>query len=161
MTTTMASRAVSGAAILLDSNVLIYSVDRAEPEKGRIARDLLHELTLLRRASCSTQTLGEFFQIATRRIPTPLSAEEASELVRTYNAIWRMQPITVHTMLEALRGHIRYGFPYWDAQLWATARLNDISLILSEDFSDGSEFEGVRFANPFAGGFDLEAVANQ
>jgi len=45
---------------------------------------------------------------------------------------------------------------YWDAQIWASARLNQIPLILSEDFDAGAIIEGVRFVNPFAGDFELD-----
>lgn len=41
-----------------------------------------------------------------------------------------------------------------DAQIWAAARLHGLSLILSKDFDLGAVIEGVRFANPFAAGFD-------
>jgi predicted nucleic acid-binding protein len=33
-----------------------------------------------------------------------------------------------------------------------------LSLILSEDFNPGAVMEGVRFANPFAAGFDWVAL---
>jgi predicted nucleic acid-binding protein len=46
---------------------------------------------------------------------------------------------------------------YWDSQLWATARLNQIPTLLSEDFSVGAALEGVRFVNPFAADFVFEA----
>ena len=36
--------------------------------------------------------------------------------------------------------------------------MNHIPLVFSEDFTDGSVIEGVRFANPFAKGFDLDAL---
>jgi predicted nucleic acid-binding protein len=43
------------------------------------------------------------------------------------------------------------------AQLWASARLNQIPTIFSEDFASGSTLDGVRFVNPFAAGFSLDA----
>ena len=49
---------------------------------------------------------------------------------------------------------------YWDAQLWATARLNQVDLVLSEDFQDGRVLHGVRFVNPFAPSFDLAALVS-
>jgi predicted nucleic acid-binding protein len=45
---------------------------------------------------------------------------------------------------------------YYDAQIWAVARLNQVTTIFSEDFNDGQVVEGVRFVNPFAAGFLLE-----
>ena len=60
-------------------------------------------------------------------------------------------------VLEAARGVLDHNMSYYDAQVWASARLNQIPIIFSEDFNDGSVIEGVRFVNPFAGGFRLEA----
>jgi len=40
---------------------------------------------------------------------------------------------------------------FWDAQVWATAKLNQIPVVLSEDFASGCVIEGVQFENPFAG----------
>ena len=39
---------------------------------------------------------------------------------------------------------------YWDAQIWAAARLNQVPVVFSEDFRAGVSLEGVRFVNPFA-----------
>jgi predicted nucleic acid-binding protein len=40
--------------------------------------------------------------------------------------------------------------------VWATARLNQVPFVFSEDFRDGSILEGVRFVNPFSPKFLLE-----
>jgi hypothetical protein len=45
---------------------------------------------------------------------------------------------------------------YWDAQIWASAKMNQIPVVFSEDFGDGVIIEGVRFVNPFSAGFNLE-----
>jgi len=52
------------------------------------------------------------------------------------------------------RHHLSYG----DAQIWATAKLNQISVVFSEDFSDGRTTEGIRFTNPFSAKFQLSSV---
>jgi predicted nucleic acid-binding protein len=59
-------------------------------------------------------------------------------------------------VLEAGRGARDHGLAYYDAQIWAAARLNQVTTVFSEDFSDGQTLEGVRFVNPFASGFRLE-----
>ena len=43
--------------------------------------------------------------------------------------------------------------------MWATARLNQIPVLLSEDFRSGTVLEGVQFVNPFASGFSIEQWA--
>jgi len=44
---------------------------------------------------------------------------------------------------------------YYDAQIWATARLNQVSVVFSEDFQGRQILEGVQFINPFAPEFKL------
>jgi len=50
-----------------------------------------------------------------------------------------------------------HQLPYWDAQIWAAARLNQVPIIFSEDFNAGAVLEGVRFVDPFADDFLLSA----
>ena len=49
----------------------------------------------------------------------------------------------------------RRQLSYGNSLIWATAKLNGVPNVLSEDFSDGVLLEGVRFLNPFAETFDL------
>ena len=67
-----------------------------------------------------------------------------------------MTPLVV---AEALRGVRTHRLPFWDAQLWATARLNQVPVILSEDFGPGTVLDGIRFVNPFADDFNLDEWA--
>ena len=64
--------------------------------------------------------------------------------------------LTPMVVLEALRGVRDYQLSYYDAQVWATARLNQVPVIFSEDFNSNATLEGVRFVNPFASDFMLE-----
>ena len=40
-------------------------------------------------------------------------------------------------------------------QIWATARLNQVPTIFTEDFTNGRRVEGVQFLNPLLPAFDL------
>jgi predicted nucleic acid-binding protein len=57
-------------------------------------------------------------------------------------------------VLEAARGVREHSFNYYDAQIWAVARMNQIPVVFSEDFNP-SWIEGVQFVNPFASEFSL------
>jgi predicted nucleic acid-binding protein len=61
-------------------------------------------------------------------------------------------------VLEAVRGVNDYQFSFWDAQIWAAARLHTIPVVLSEDFNSGAVIEGVRFVDPFEQDFELAAL---
>jgi predicted nucleic acid-binding protein len=63
---------------------------------------------------------------------------------------------TAMVVQEAARGVQDHRLPFHHAQIWASARLNQVPVIFSEDFANGSILEGVRFINPFASGFALD-----
>jgi predicted nucleic acid-binding protein len=141
------------AEILVDSNVLIYAHDVSEAEKQRQALKVLDQLVQDARGVLSTQTLAEFSAVTMRKIPSPLSAKQAYKQVEHFIRVWPILDVTPQVVLAALRGVRDYQFSFWDAQLWAVARLNDVPVVLSEDFNPGSVIEGVRFVNPFAEDF--------
>ncbi len=43
----------------------------------------------------------------------------------------------------------QHQMSFWDAQIWATARLNQIGRIITEDLPGTDYIEGVRYINPF------------
>jgi predicted nucleic acid-binding protein len=46
---------------------------------------------------------------------------------------------------------------YYDAQIWAVARLGQVDVVLSEDFNPGAVLDGVAFANSLDPTFELAA----
>jgi predicted nucleic acid-binding protein len=145
------------AVVLVDTNILIYGHDPADPAKQARAIQVLDHLHASGAGRLSTQTLAEFFAAATRGARPLLSAIKASRQVENFAQSWVVFDITSLVVLEAIRGVRSHRFSYWDAQLWATARLNQASAIFSEDFNAGSIIDGIRFVNPFAADFVLEA----
>jgi predicted nucleic acid-binding protein len=139
------------AAMLIDTNVLVYAYDRAEPEKQRRALEVLDALARSGEGRLSAQVLSEFFVNVTRRIPAPLTIAQAQDRLQHYTRIWPVVPLTSDLVFEAIRGVQQYQLSFWDAQIWAAARLGQVSTVLSEDFSPGAVIEGVRFVDPFAG----------
>jgi len=144
--------------VLVDTNVLVYAHDSAEPEKQARAIDLLEALRDAGAGALSVQSLAEFFWACTRRRRPLLSLADAGTQVERFALGWPVYDLTAAIVIEALSGVRRHRLPYWDAQLWATARLNQVHVVLSEDFADGSRLGGVRFLNPFAPRFDLGAL---
>ena len=142
--------------ILVDTNILLYAYDRGEPAKQPLALALLDRLVAHDLGALTPQVLAEFFVNATKKLQPPLTIEEAHSRVQNYLLSWEILDITGTVVLEAVRGVRNYRMAYWDAQIWASARLNQIPIVLSEDFGDGVIIEGVRFVNPFGTGFNLE-----
>lgn len=142
------------AKFLVDTNILVYIYDRSEPEKQQIAEALYDRLTLNGAGVISTQILAEFFNATTRRLSQPLPPNIAYQRLENYQRSWNVVNITAAIVLEAARGVIDHQLNFWDSLVWSTAKLNQIPVILSEDFRSGNSLEGVRFINPLSKDFD-------
>jgi predicted nucleic acid-binding protein len=143
-------------AILIDTHVLVYAHDRGEFVKQGQAIEILRHLQSTGSGRLSAQCLSEFFNVVVRGSTPRLTVAEASLQVERLARVWPVVAVTPQVVLEATRGVRDHQLGLWDAQIWAAARLNQISAVFSEDFSDGSVLEGVRFANPFAEGFRIQ-----
>ena len=137
------------ARVLVDTNVLVYAYDRSEPVKQPRAAELLDALALSGQGVLTTQVLAEYFVVITSRMAQPLPAAVALERVQRLCDSWRVLDITPMVVLEAIRGVQDYQLHYWDAQLWAAAKLNQIPFIVSEDLPSSDSLEGVKYIDPF------------
>ena len=142
--------------ILLDTNVLVYACDPGEPVKRDQAGRVLRFLEQSGSGRLSVQGLVEFVSATTRRLRPPLTTPEATQQVERLMASFPIFDLTPMVMLEALWGVRDHQLSSYDAQVWATARMNQWPVIFSEDFNANATLEGVRFVNPFASDFVLE-----
>ena len=134
--------------VLIDTNILVYAYDLSESEKQQKSLTVLDRLVALDSAVISSQVLSEFFTTVTRKIPEPMALEDAEARVSHFCQIWPVLQVNEMIILEAIRGVKTHMLSYWDSLIWATARLNQVGTILSEDSSHDSYVEGVRFVNP-------------
>lgn len=142
--------------ILIDTNVLVYFFDHNTPDKQERAVQVLAVLQQQDQGRLSVQSLAEFVSAVLRKLSPPLTASQAAEQVNLLAASWTVFDLTPQIVLEAARGVRDHHFAYFDAQIWATARLNQVPLVFSEDFQDRQVLEGVRFVNPFTEKFNIE-----
>lgn len=132
----------------VDTNVLLYAIstDPAERQKARIANEILDAGGI----GLSVQVLQEFYVQATwASRPDAIAHEQAAGLI----ASWRrfpVQEITVEVMTAALETRRRFGLSYWDAAVIEAGRALGCTIILSEDLSPETDYEGIRVRNPFA-----------
>lgn len=141
--------------ILLDTNILVYVVDPRDMERQEEAITLLLMLEERGAGYLSVQSLSEFVNaVLSKRL---LNIGEALLQVEKWHGVFPVFPLTPHIVLDAARGVRDHRLSYYDAQVWAAARLNQVPLVFSEDFQDGLTLEGIRFVNPFVQGFDVDA----
>lgn len=135
------------ARALVDTNILVYSVDAGEPEKRKVARALLADRA--RDLVLSTQVLSEFYVVTTRKLDKPLPDDEAATYVEDLSEL----PVVV-TDTELVRDGIRISresqISFWDGLIVAAARAGGCQAVITEDLAGGSTIDGVQIENPFA-----------
>ena len=131
-----------------DTNILIYAADRSEPRKQSQARRLLKNAIENETGTVSVQVLGEFFNVVTRRIPTPLSVEEAEEAINRV-AVLPVVEIDWALVQRAINTHKEYGITYWDSLIVAAAERAGCTRIVSEGLNSGQSYHGMVVADPF------------
>ncbi len=129
-----------------DTNVLIYTDDRAAPEKQRIALDLLEQAFLERGGVVSTQVLQEYFVAATRKLG--VDAVLARRKVELFARLDTVQ-IGVDLVLAAIDLHRLHTISFWDALIVRAALNGGCAVLFSEDLQPGQRIEGLRVVNPF------------
>ena len=147
-------------SVILDTSVLVYLYDDSAPLKQVQARRTLHTLAEAGAGAVSTQVLSEFFHVVTRRLRFQMTLESALIELERHARVWRILNVTAPVIIAAAHAVGSHKLSFWDAQIWAVARLNHVDAIFSEGFNAGSSRGGVHFVNPFAAGFRLEDWLN-
>ena len=145
------------SAAFVDTNVLVYAADAGDRRKHDTARALLRSLGP-ERTMVSAQVLAEYASVMTHPRKGARRARDVAAHVARMHLAWRVVSLNAEIVLAALEAQERWGLAYYDAQIWASAVLGGVSVVLSEDFSDGATLGGIRFADPFAGGFDIGSL---
>ncbi len=137
-------------AELVDTNILIYAFDSSEPVKMAAARETLGRLAQEGDGCTSTQVLSEFAVNARRKCTPALSADEVLVQLGKIERFLKVLLIEPQHVEMAVRASEKLSLSYWDALIWAVAKDNQVSVIVSEDGPSGSRVDGVLFQNPFA-----------
>lgn len=138
----------SALTVFVDTNVLVYAEDRADPHKHGAARAWLRELWLRRCGRLSTQVLNEFYVSVTRKISPAMPAGDARAEVRRFQQ-WQPWAPDHATVEAAWAVETRFRLHYWDALMVAAAQQQGCTYLLSEDLQHEQWLDNVRVINPF------------
>jgi predicted nucleic acid-binding protein len=139
--------------VLLDTNILVYTFDPRDIACQEQAISILLKLEEGNAGCLSVQNLSEFANVAIAKRLLPF--DEVVNKLEGWSSVFPVFTLTPLVVLEAVRGVRDHQLSYYDAQIWAVARLNQIPVVFSEDFQDGQSLEGVRFVNPFSDAFEI------
>lgn len=145
---------------LIDTNILVYAYAENAPAAHRLAAQAeIERLARERRAAIAVQNLAEFSSVCLKKSrPAPSCAEVAARVDRL-RVLLRLVLPSDSTVGMALNAVDRHRLAFWDAMLWAVAKENGVAEIVTEDFQDGREVEGVMYRNPFGSGPPASAGA--
>lgn len=133
------------ADLFIDTNILIYALDKDAGEKNKKANKLITELWEQDDwPSISIQVLLELHVNLTRK---GVADDEASSIVRDYTA-WNVIENSLPLFEAGLEEKTRWKLSIWDSMIIAAARKAGVSRIWTEDLSDGRDYGGILVENP-------------
>jgi predicted nucleic acid-binding protein len=138
---------MSDERFTLDTNILVYSVDRTAGVRHRRAMTIVRRAVL---AECrlTLQAVSEFYAVVTRK--NVMAPVEAGRVAGYWLDVFPSIAVSAGAVRAALLSAIDRRASYWDALLVATAAEGGCTAILTEDLTDGSTMHGARILNPFA-----------
>lgn len=138
---------------LVDTNILVYSYDATDQRKHQKAKELLQQCWQRKKIyAISAQNLAEFFVVITKKVPSPLSIEDAEKIIKDIIAFthWKVLHYDQETLVQSMALHKKSKKHFWDAMIAATMITAEINHIYTENRSDFAHFEKIVAVNPLA-----------
>lgn len=134
------------ATVFVDTNVLLYALDRADLKKQEEARAWRSALWERQCGRISIQVLQEFYANVMRKWPS--ARESARSEIRNLLA-WRPVITDVGVLEYAWIIQDHYQLSFWDSLIVAAAKSSGCAYLLTEDLQPGQDFDGLTVVNPF------------
>lgn len=133
----------------LDTNLLIYAIDAADPGKQAVAQKWIAAAHESGQGLISYQVVQEWFNVVLRKAAAPLGADEAASIYhQLIEPLWRIQ--SSRELLEgALDLHRSGSISWWDSLIVSAAIQGGCDRVISEDLQHGRKIRGVKILDPF------------
>jgi len=93
--------------------------------------------------------LQEFFAVVTRKLPKPLSVDDAYNAVYNF-AEYPLVQVDKFLILRAIKRSDSDKVSFWDALIIESALQSDCDILLSEDMQTGRKIDELTIENPFS-----------
>ena len=137
---------MSGADFL-DTNVLVYAHQFNDPDKQRVAQELVKR-AVAGKFVVSTQVLSEFASTLLHKASPPATPEAMIAILDGLSPIKLVTPDR-DLIRRAVEARSEYGIHFYNGMIVAAAERAGCERIWSEDFNAGQKYFGVAVANPF------------
>lgn len=132
--------------IALDTNVLIYACDKADPRRQRIALDLVEKAldgVLLWQVAC------EFVAASRKLSPQGFTASDAWDRLAEFLALFHLVVPSAGVLDRARELHLAHGVSFWDATILASCLESGVDVLYSEDVPGTDALSPLQVLNPF------------
>ena len=131
----------------LDTNILVYAYDPGDPQKQRIAQDLVRK-ALAGAILASTQVLAEF---AVTLLHKTVPAARPEDVTAVLDALAPIRVVLCDRDIvrRAVEVRAEYGLHFYDGMIVAAAERGGCARIRSEDLNAGQKYFGITVENPF------------
>lgn len=135
----------------VDTNVIIYRIDRRDPRKRLQARDLLHRLA---RDEAPTiipwQVLGEYArQLRAWKDQRSLSNVAFERYLAVVRALFPVIMPTEQVLDLAIDLASRHSLSHWDSMLLGACKECGVTTLYTEDMGAPLQVDSIRLINPF------------
>jgi predicted nucleic acid-binding protein len=134
------------AKFFLDTNILVYTVDKKDEEKTDIARTIIKQITIDHFPVISTQVLQEFYNAATSKLK--LDKILIKNIVHGYNNM-EIVLIDLSIIEQAIDISVIFQLSFWDSLIVAAAEKANCEYLITEDLNNNQKIRGIRIINPF------------
>lgn len=129
----------------MDTNVIVYAFDEAEPGKRQQALRVLAEHP---DAAISTQVLMEWHSVVTRKFSHPLDPLDAFDGLQKLARL-DVTDVNAELVLKAAATSTSHQLSIWDALIVEAAVHAGCRVLLTEDLTEGQTIRGLTVVNPF------------
>lgn len=131
--------------VFLDTNILVYSMDKADFGKQKKCRNCIEKLSQENNGVISTQVMQEFYVAATVKLGAePLIVKDILRSFERFETV----VITPDLIREAVDCSIINRLSFWDALIVVSAESAQCEVLWTEDLNHGQVIRGVRIENP-------------
>lgn len=135
----------------VDTNVLVYSLDRHEPAKQARALELLDRLgQSSERSVLLWQVAAELLSCLRRwQASGRVSSADSVAYFRSVRELFPLVLPTADVFDRSIDLSARYSMSHWDSMLPAACTIAGVSVLYSEDLDAGTRYDTVNVVNPF------------
>lgn len=134
----------------IDTNILVYAFDDAEPPKRLRAESLIDRLTSSGDTVLLWQVAGEFLNCLRRW--QSLGRISVTDVEELFCGILLSFPLKVphrEVLLHSMLLTSKYSLSHWDSMVIAACSDAQVDTLYSEDMQHEQVYDGVRVLNPF------------